>query len=96
MDQALVTVLTRHDAHMAADRDAATTRRNHVSARNSKAVDLTQGLLIAFAAMSFGVALILGDISLPKSASGGSVFVLAGLCWATATLLKGARKRDPA
>lgn len=60
-----------------------------MSALNPRAVDLIQGLLIALAAVLFGVALILGDITLPQSVVGGSFLILAGLCWAIAVFLRG-------
>lgn len=64
-----------------------------VSAHQPKALDAAQGLLIALAAVLLGIALVLGDVTLPRSVFGGSLFVLAGVCWAMATLLKARRER---
>ena len=59
-----------------------------LSAMNPRDVDLTQGLLIAVAAVLVGIALVLGDITLPRSVVGGSILVLAGVCWAIAAFLR--------
>ena len=67
-----------------------------MSALNPRAVDLIQGLLIALAAVLFGVALILGDITLPQSVVGGSLLVVAGVCWAIAAFLRRRQTRIPA
>lgn len=67
-----------------------------VSAMNPRAVDLIQGLLIALATVLFGVALILGDITLPQSVVGGGFLVVAGLCWAIAAVLRRRHTRIPA
>ncbi|WP_131103269.1 hypothetical protein [Ornithinimicrobium sufpigmenti] len=50
--------------------------------------ELVQGLLIALAAVLAGVALVMGDITVPQSAVGGGALVLAGICWAAAAVLK--------
>jgi drug/metabolite transporter (DMT)-like permease len=62
---------------------------------NPRAVDLIQGLLIALATVLFGVALILGDITLPQSVVGGGFLVVAGFCWAIAAVLRRRHTRIP-
>lgn len=64
-----------------------------MSAGAGRSWDLAQGLFIALAAVLAGVALMLGDVTIPQSAVGGGLLILAGVCWAVATALKARRGR---
>jgi drug/metabolite transporter (DMT)-like permease len=52
-------------------------------------------LLIALAAVLGGIALVLGDITIPQSTVGGVAFILAGVCWAIAAILARRKRQRP-
>ena len=58
-----------------------------MSARAARSYELAQGLFIALAAVSGGIAIILGDITIRQSTFAGVMIILAGVCWAIAALL---------
>ena len=63
-----------------------------MAAGGGRREQLAQGLVLAFAAVSAGIALMLGDITISQSIFGGVVLALAGICWAVATVLQARRK----
>ena len=64
-----------------------------MSAGAGRSYELAQGLLIALAAVLVGVALMLGDVTIPQSAVGGGFLIFAGVCWAVAAALRARRGR---
>lgn len=66
-----------------------------MSARAARSYELAQGLLIALAAVLGGIALVLGDITIPQSTVGGVAFILAGVCWAIAAIIARRKRQRP-
>lgn len=62
-----------------------------MSAGAGRSAELAQGLFIALAAFLGGLAVMTGDVTIPQSAFGGGLLILAGVCWAVATVLKARR-----
>lgn len=66
---------------------------NRMSAQKPSPMDRAQVLVGALAAVFFGIALCFGDVTLPRSVLGGSIFILAGVCWAIAAVMDFQKRR---
>ena len=64
-----------------------------MSAGAGRSYEFGQALFVALAAVLGGLAVMMGDVTIPQSAFGGGLLILAGVCWAVAAVLPTRRRQ---
>ncbi|VXB42071.1 hypothetical protein [Citricoccus sp. K5] len=59
-----------------------------MSTRRTDMTETLQAVLIGAAILFAGIALLAGDITIPRSFVGGALLALAGICYLASALLK--------